>query len=116
MPAPPPPRRRTITEHLWAYGFLAPVIVILGVFKIFPAFYAFYISLFRWDIIQGAFRGLGNYGDILYENPTRAEAFWRSLSTTLTKLATPAAFTRTSYPAWVSSVPARSGVQTPAAA
>jgi len=24
-------RRRTITEHLWAYGFLAPVIVILGV-------------------------------------------------------------------------------------
>ena len=77
-------RRRRIGEHLWAYGLLAPVIVILGVFKIFPVFYAFYISLFRWDIIQGAFRGLGNYGDILYENPTRAEAFWRSLSTTFT--------------------------------
>ena len=77
-------RRRALVEHLWAYAFLAPAIVILGVFKIFPAFYAFYISLFRWDIVQGAFRGLGNYADILYDNPTRAEAFWRSLSTTFT--------------------------------
>lgn len=77
-------RRRVLTEHLWAVVFLAPAVAVLAVFKIFPAFYAFYISLFKWDVVQGAFRGLGNYGDILYDNPIRAEAFWRSLSTTVT--------------------------------
>lgn len=77
-------RRLAVLENLRAYAFLLPAVVIIGAFKIFPAFYAFYISLFRWDIVQGAFRGLGNYADILYDNPTRAEQFWRSLSTTFT--------------------------------
>ena len=54
----------------------------LLVFKLFPAVFAIYISLFKWDIIQGAFRGLDNYGDILFGS--RAEAFWRSVSTTFT--------------------------------
>jgi multiple sugar transport system permease protein len=77
-------RRRIVDEHIAAYLFLLPAIVIIGMFKVFPAFFAFYISLFRWDVIQGAFRGLDNYLDILFANPTRAEQFWRSLSTTAT--------------------------------
>jgi multiple sugar transport system permease protein len=77
-------RRRIVDEHITAYLFLLPAIVIIGMFKVFPAFFAFYISLFRWDVIQGAFRGLDNYLDILFANPTRAEQFWRSLSTTAT--------------------------------
>jgi len=64
--------------------FLFPAMALLAVFKVFPAFFAVYISLFRWDVIQGAFRGLDNYADILWANPARAEAFWRAMSTTFT--------------------------------
>lgn len=75
-------RFRLGPDDLPAYAFLLPAFLILLVFKIWPAFFAIYISLFRWDVIQGPFRGLGNYTDILFG--TRAEAFWRSLSTTFT--------------------------------
>ncbi len=77
-------RRRILAEQAQAYLFLLPAIAIIGVFKIWPAFFALYISLFKWDVVQGAFRGLDNYADILFANPTRAEQFWRSLSTTFT--------------------------------
>ncbi|MBI3521878.1 MAG: sugar ABC transporter permease [Chloroflexi bacterium] len=77
-------RRRILIEHLQAYLFLLPALGLIGLFKIFPTFFALYISLFRWDVVQGAFRGLDNYADILFANPTRAEQFWRSLSTTFT--------------------------------
>lgn len=77
-------RRRTIAENLQAFAFLLPAIVGLGVFKVFPALFAVYISFFKWDIVQGAFRGLENYADVLWANPARAEAFWRALSTTVT--------------------------------
>ena len=70
-------------ENAQAYLFLLPAVAFLALFKILPAFYAVYISLFRWDIIQGAFRGLDNYVDILWANTTRAQAFWQSLSTTV---------------------------------
>jgi multiple sugar transport system permease protein len=77
-------RRRGLIENAQAYLFLVPAIAFLGLFKILPALYAVYISLFRWDVIQGAFRGLDNYGDILWANATRSQAFWQSLSTTVT--------------------------------
>ena len=77
-------RRRAAIENVQAYLFLLPAVAFLGVFKILPALFAVYISLFRWDIIQGAFRGLENYADILWAHPTRSEQFWRSLSTTFT--------------------------------
>src|SRR5712691_3231775 len=75
-------RRRFVIENLQAYLFLLPAFAVLLVFKVFPAIYAIYISFFKWDIIQGAFRGLDNYGDILFGS--RAENWWRSVSTTLT--------------------------------
>ena len=75
-------RRRVIVENVQAYLFLLPAFAVLLLFKVFPAIYAIYISAFKWDIIQGAFRGLDNYGDILFGS--RAENFWRSVSTTLT--------------------------------
>jgi multiple sugar transport system permease protein len=77
-------RRRGLRENAQAYLFLLPAIAFLGLFKILPALYAVYISLFRWDIVQGAFRGLDNYIDILWANATRAQAFWHALSTTAT--------------------------------
>jgi multiple sugar transport system permease protein len=75
-------RRRLLIENLWAYVFLLPAFVVLFVFKVLPAIYAVYISTFKWDIIQGAFRGFDNYTDVLFGS--RAEAWWRSLSTTFT--------------------------------
>jgi multiple sugar transport system permease protein len=61
-----------------------PAVVVLGVFQIFPAIAAFYMSLFKWDVVQGAFRGFGNYTDWLYDSSIRSPDFWRSLSTTFT--------------------------------
>jgi len=76
------PRRRLPIEAIQAWLFLLPAVVILGVFQIFPAIAAFYMSLFRWDVVQGSFRGLGNYTDWLYDNSIRSPDFWRALSTT----------------------------------
>ena len=76
------PRRRLPIEAIQAWLFLLPAVVILGVFQIFPAIAAFYMSLFKWDVVQGAFRGLGNYTDWLYDNSIRSPDFWRALSTT----------------------------------
>jgi len=75
-------RRRFLIENLWAYVFLLPAFAVLLVFKVLPAIYAIYMSLFKWDIVQGAFRGVDNYTDVLFGS--RAEAWWRSLSTTFT--------------------------------
>src|SRR4030088_403977 len=77
-------RRRGLVENAQAYLFLIPAIAFLGLFKVLPAFYAIYISFFRWDIIQGAFRGLDNYSDILRHTSTRSHAFWQALSSTFT--------------------------------
>jgi multiple sugar transport system permease protein len=79
-------RRRFSLEAVQAWLFILPALVVIGIFKLLPAFGALYLSLFRWDIVQGPFRGLDNYADWLWASPTRAEAFWRSLSTTFTYL------------------------------
>src|SRR6266576_2079016 len=78
------PRRRLPIEAIQAWLFLLPAVVILGVFQIFPAIAAFYMSLSKWDVVQGSFRGFGNYSDWLYDNSIRSPDFWRSLSTTFT--------------------------------
>lgn len=75
-------RRRVLIENFQAYLFLLPAFAVLAVFKIWPAFFAIYISFFKWDIVQGAFRGLDNYADVLFGS--RAENWWRSVSTTFT--------------------------------
>ncbi len=75
-------RRRYVIENLQAYLFLLPAFAILLLFKVYPAVIAIYMSLYKWDIVQGAFRGLDNYTDILFGS--RAEAFWRAVGTTFT--------------------------------
>src|SRR5256714_990848 len=77
-------RRRLPIEAMQAWLFLLPAVLILGVFQIFPAIAAFYMSLFKWAVVQGSFRGLGNYTDWLYDTSIRSPDFWRSLSTTFT--------------------------------
>jgi multiple sugar transport system permease protein len=76
--------RRIDLEGLQAWLFVLPAVLIIGLFRIIPAIAAFYMSLFKWDVIQGAFRGIGNYTDWLYDNSLRSPDFWRALSTTFT--------------------------------
>lgn len=75
-------RRRILAENLLAYSFLLPAFAILLVFHFLGGFAALYMSLFRWDIVQGPFRGLDNYVTVLAGS--RAEEFWHSLSVTVT--------------------------------
>lgn len=77
-------RRRILVENVQAWLFLVPALVVLLVFKVFPALFAIWISLFKWDIIQGPFRGLENYAAYLWADPTRSEQFYKALSTTFT--------------------------------
>ena len=57
-------RRR---EAAQGYLFLAPALLIIGAFHVWPAVYVLYMSLFRWDILQGAFLGLRNYERLLQD-------------------------------------------------
>jgi len=75
-------RRRILRENLLAYAFLFPAMVILLIFHFAGGFAAVGMSLFKWDIVPGAFRGLDNYQTVLVG--ARAEEFWHSLSVTVT--------------------------------
>jgi len=86
-------------RRLWrqtgiAYLYLAPALLLLIFFNFLPAVYGFYISLWRWGIVQERFVGLENYQRILVqrscEDDVRMvgcvigdEAFWKSLGVTL---------------------------------
>ena len=54
-------------EAAEGYLFLAPALLIIGAFHVWPAIYVLYMSLFRWDILQGAFLGLRNYERLLQD-------------------------------------------------
>jgi multiple sugar transport system permease protein len=75
-------RRRILAENLLAYAFLLPAMAVLVVFHFAGGFAAVGMSLLKWDVVPGAFRGLDNYQTVLVGS--RAEEFWHSLSVTLT--------------------------------
>lgn len=78
-PARPVTRRaRLRREAVEGYLFLLPAVLVIGVFHIFPALYAFYVSLFRWEIVQEGFVGFRNYARLIHD-----PAFGRSLILTL---------------------------------
>lgn len=54
-------RGRNFRESVTAYLFLAPALILIFVFGIFPVGFALYVSLHKWRIIQSDFRGLQNY-------------------------------------------------------
>jgi multiple sugar transport system permease protein len=71
-------RRRLWRQSAAAYLYLAPALVLLSLFHFLPAFYGFYISLWKWGIIKERFLGLQNYQGVLVDS-----AFWNSLGVTL---------------------------------
>lgn len=54
-------RWKAAREHLTAYGFMAPTLIVLGAFGLFPVGYAFYVSLHHWRLRKGPFVGFDNY-------------------------------------------------------
>lgn len=64
-----PVRRRSpfftkLNKSLTAYLFLSPAFLVIGVFGLFPIFYAIYMSLFNWRVTKGDFTGILNYTKI----------------------------------------------------
>jgi len=54
-------------DHIIAWGFLTPALVILVAFGLFPIGYAFFVSLHSWRIKKDAFVGFEHYGRALGE-------------------------------------------------
>lgn len=80
---PAPWRRRVFLEHLEAYLFVLPAVILVGVFDVLPGFAAFLMSLTRWGIVFERFAGLDNYRAILDPAGTRFEQFINSLGVTV---------------------------------
>lgn len=54
-------RGRNLKETLTAYTFLAPALLLIFLFGIFPVGFALYVSVHKWLIVRGDFLGLANY-------------------------------------------------------
>lgn len=46
---------RRVRENLTGLAFVAPAVIIIGLFGLFPIIYALYMSLHRWRVRQGTF-------------------------------------------------------------
>lgn len=59
------PRARLLhvtREGTYGWAFVAPALVFLGLFSLYPIFYAAWLSLFRYDLLTAPqFVGFGNY-------------------------------------------------------
>lgn len=71
-------RRRYWRTTALAYLFLLPAVIVIAVFHFFAIGFAFYISLFNWKVIRGAFLALTNYTVILRDGD-----FHQALATTI---------------------------------
>jgi len=74
---PPTRRRRALGAHLGlasALGFLAPALLIFGVFVLYPMVTAFSYSLFSWSgTARGGFAGLANFVSLFTQEPYATE-------------------------------------------
>lgn len=61
--------RRRAAENATAWLFIAPAVVLIGVFGLFPALFTIYVSLFKYrGKPQGKFVGLANYAELFGPN------------------------------------------------
>ena len=54
-------QRRLLREYVTAYLMIAPAVLLIFLFGIFPVGFALYVSLHRWQLVRGPFHGLANY-------------------------------------------------------
>lgn len=70
---------RRLRTWLWAYGFMAPSLLLFILIVLYPSVEAFRISLYEWNLFgEKRFVGLANYQRML-----RDPLFWQSLKVTL---------------------------------
>jgi multiple sugar transport system permease protein len=83
QPQPMPGLRRLVSrkmqERTLGYTFLAPAIILIGVFELYPIFYGFYISLCDWRLGCQSIVGTDNYTRGLTD-----PAMWYALLVTAT--------------------------------
>jgi multiple sugar transport system permease protein len=75
-------RRRVLVNDLTAYLFIAPALILIGVFHILPGLAAFVMSLTRWGVIFERWAWFDNYGTILDPAGARFGDFMNSLGVT----------------------------------
>src|SRR5918998_1707411 len=63
----PPSVLRQMRKQWSAYLFLAPTMILFGVFTVLAVIYAFYLSFHQWNILEPAkpFVGMDNYARLL---------------------------------------------------
>jgi len=67
-------------EAIWAYFFISPWIIGFFIFTLGPMLASLYLSFTDYNIIDPAiWKGIGNYGKIIFED----QLFWHSLQRTL---------------------------------
>jgi multiple sugar transport system permease protein len=68
-------------ENRAGYLFLAPFVLIYGVFMLYPIFQAAFMSLFEWDLLslQRSYVGMGNFAEMFSQD----DKFWSSLGNTV---------------------------------
>ncbi len=54
-------RGKLFKENLTAYLFLFPAMSLIFIFGLYPVAFSLYVSMYKWKIKQGSFRGLSNY-------------------------------------------------------
>ena len=54
-----------LKDSVEGYLFIAPAVVLLGLFGIFPVFFTIYISMHKWRIRRGRFLGLDNFREVI---------------------------------------------------
>ncbi len=65
---------KRISESLWGYAFIFPLVALLVVFLIGPIFYSFFVSFTKWNgIAKPAFNGLKNYRRIFRDSAISLE-------------------------------------------
>ena len=69
------------TRKGWLYS--APAVLIFAAFVIVPTFYTFYVSLWKWNVLNpklSVFKGLGNYRALFTAaDPSFGSSLWHSL-------------------------------------
>lgn len=66
-------------SRLTAYTFISPFFILFSIFGLYPIFFTFYLSFFKWDALNPMkFVGMKNY-DLVTSDPT----FWISFTNTL---------------------------------
>ncbi|WP_203658309.1 carbohydrate ABC transporter permease [Actinocatenispora rupis] len=78
-----PPRRRGGRRRrttMWVWLFLAPTVVLYGVFTVYPIVGSYWYSLLDWDgfTTTKTFVGLANYREV-WHDPLFWQAFWHTL-------------------------------------